>query len=189
VNARQLDEAARELHDLRTQSVEDLALALVATGLALAATQVRPVLAMPLLLGAIGVGFLGVRTLVRRMFLVEELAGDRDAYEIPAVLRFGLRTATPAHRRQLARSIWVAMTDSTYPVAERLRSVRVELEQLVAVLEDERRSLQPYTLVMLERWLNDPGGEFRNRAVPTAELRSRLRAILAQIEADESSRR
>jgi hypothetical protein len=181
VNARQLDEATTRLHDLRAQSVGDLVLAFVATGLALTATQLRPMLAIPFLLGAIAVGFLGVQAHVRRVFLVEDLADDRDAYSIPDVRRFGERATTPEHRRQLARSIRVEMTDSSYEAA-RLATVRVELGQLVAILEDEQRTLEPYSLVTLEHWLNDPGGSFRNPLVPVVELRSRLRCLLVDLD-------
>lgn len=187
MNARQLDEAATRLHDLRAQSAGDFVLAAVATGLALTATQLRPVLAMPFLLGAIGVGFLGVQAYVRRVFLVEELADDRDAYSIPDVRRFGERVKTPAHRRQLAQSIRLATSDSSYEEAARLASVRVELDQLVALLEDEQRPLEPHSLVTLEHWLNDPGGSFRNPSVAAVELRSRLRRLL--VDLDERSAR
>jgi hypothetical protein len=182
MNARQLDEAATRLHDLRAQSAGDFMLAAVATGLALTATQLRPVLAMPFLLGAIGVGFLGVQAYVRRVFLVEDLADDRDAYSIPDVRRFGERVRTPAHRRQLAQSIRLATADSSREEAARLASVRVELDQLLAVLEDDQCPLEPHRLVTLEHWLNDPGGSFRNPLVPAAELRSRLRRLLVDLD-------
>ncbi len=189
MNARQLDEATTRLHDLRAQSVGDLVLAVVATGLALTATQLRPVLAIPFLLGAVGVGFLGVQAYVRRVFLVEDLADDPDAYAIPDVRRFGERATTPTHRRRLAQSIRVAMTDSSYEETARLQSVRVELDQLVAVLEDKQRSLEPYSLVTLEHWLNDPGGSFRDPRVPAAELRSRLRRLLVDFDGARSRER
>jgi hypothetical protein len=182
MNARQLDEATTRLHDLRAQSVGDFVLAVAATGLALTATQLRPVLAIPFLVGAVGVGFLGVQAYVRRIFLVEELADDRDAYAIPAVRRFGERAMTLGHRHRLAQSIRVAMTDSSAEMTARLQMVRVELDQLVAVLEDEQRSLEPYSLVALEHWLNDPGGSFRNPLVPAVELRSRLRRVIVDFD-------
>jgi hypothetical protein len=182
VNARQVDEASTRLRDLRIQSFEELLVALLATGLALAATQFRPVLALPLLLGAIGVGFLGIRALVRRTFLVEELSADRDAYAIPEVRRYGLRAAELSHRRLLARSIRVALAESTLDVAAHLRGARAELDRLAAVLEDERFDLPPYEVVNLEHWLADPYGSFRNPAVPVPELRSRLRCILASFD-------
>ena len=185
MNARQLDEATTRLHDLRARTVGDLVLAVVATGLALTATQFRPVLAIPFLLGAVGVGFLGMQAHARRVFLVEELADDRDAYGIPEVRRFGERATTPTHRRRLAQSIRLAMTDSPSEVAARPHSVRVELDQLAAVLEDEERSFEPYSLVTLEHWLNDPGGSFRDPRVPAVEVRSRLRHLL--VDFDERS--
>jgi len=52
MNARQVDDATAETHELGLRSFEDILLALAAAGLALAATQIRPVLAMPFLLGA-----------------------------------------------------------------------------------------------------------------------------------------
>ena len=182
MNARQVDDATTRLHDLQIEGVGDLALAVLATGLALTATQVRPALAIPFLLGAFVVGFLGLRAYVRRTFLVEDLAGDPDAYTIPAVRRFGLRVASPAHRHDLAHSVRMALTGSSGAVADRFRAVQPELEALIAVLEDDDRRLDPCTVVTLERWRNDPGGSFRNPDVPVAELRSRLRSELIELD-------
>jgi hypothetical protein len=181
VNARQVDAEARRVHDLGAQGVEDLVLSVVATGLALTATQVRPALAIPFLLGAFSVGFLGMRAIVLRIFLVEDLAGDRDAYAIPAVRRFALRATAPQHRHDLAHSIRIALTGSSGVVADRFRAVQPELEELVAVLEDDDRPLDPYAVVTLERWLNDPCGSFRDPDAPVAELRSRLRSELIEL--------
>jgi len=180
VNARQVDDASRRLHDLGAQGIEDLAVSVVAIGLALTATQVRPELAFPFLLGAFGVGFLGMRAVVRRFFLVEDLAGDRDAYAIPAVRRFGLRATAPRHRHELARSIRATASLST--VVDRFRAVQPELEELVAVLEDDDRPLDPCAVVTLERWLNDPGESFRDADAPVDELRSRLRRGLTELD-------
>jgi hypothetical protein len=98
VTARQIDEAATRIHELGVESAQCLSVAVVAAGLSLAATQTRPVLAMPLLFGAVAVGFLGVRALVRRSFLVEDLAADSDADAIPAVRRYIERVATHEDR-------------------------------------------------------------------------------------------
>ena len=112
MDARQVDEAAKRLRGLRAQTVEDLVLAAAAVTLALIASHYRPALAMPLLVGAFGVAFLGMRALVRRTFLVEDLAVDRDAFVIPDVHRFALRAASPDHRRQLACSLRGMLTGS-----------------------------------------------------------------------------
>ena len=170
------------MHDLGLQGIEDIVLSVVASALALTATEVRPTLAIPFLLGAFGVGFLGVRAIVLRAFLVEDLAGDRDAYAIPAVRRFGLRATAPRHRDDLAHSIRVALTGSSGVATERFRAVQPELEAHADVLEDERRRLDPYSIVMLERWLNDPADSFRNLLIPVAELRLRLRCELAELD-------
>ena len=62
--ARAVDEAAARLRELRHEEWEDLGLAALALGLAVVATQVRPAFAMPLFLGGLAVGALGVRALL-----------------------------------------------------------------------------------------------------------------------------
>ncbi len=182
MTTRQVDEAAERLHELRAQVVADLVLAAAAFGLALAASRLWPDLALPLLVGAIGVAFLGMRALVRRTFLVEDLAVERDAYAIPDVCEFGRRAASPEHRRELAHSVRVALTESSYEEGARLIAVREELEQLIAALQDDRLRWEPQAAVTLGHWLTDPTGSFRDPSVPVLELRSRLRGILTQLQ-------
>lgn len=184
MNARQIEQADERLHDLKVRAVEDMVLAACGFGLALAATQLRPAFAVPLLVGAIALCFLGVQALVRRSFLIEDLAADRDAYVIPDVRGFGLRAASPAHRHQLARVLRVALLGSTYETAERLQAVRPELDELIADLEDDSLRWEPPAAVGLERWLNDPLGSFHDQTVPVTELRSRLRVFLAGFDDD-----
>jgi hypothetical protein len=98
VTAREIDEAATRIQELGIESAQCLAVAVVAAGLSLAATQVRPALALPLLVGALAVGFLGVRAFVSRSFLVQDLAPDSDADAIPAVRRYTERVAAHEDR-------------------------------------------------------------------------------------------
>jgi hypothetical protein len=182
MTARQVDQAARRLRELRAQTVTDLVLAVAAFALALTASRLIPALAVPLLIGATGIAFLGIRALVRHTFLVEDLAVDREAYAIPDVCEFGRRAASPEHRQELARSVRVALTDSTHEVGARLTAVRAELEQLIAALEDDSLRWKPQAAVTLERWLNNPAGSFRDPSVPVVELRSRLRSILVDLQ-------
>jgi hypothetical protein len=178
MNARQVDDAASRLHELGVESAEDIALAVIVTGLALVATQLLPALATPFLVGAIAVGFLGVRAYVRRTFLVEDLAAEPDAYAISAVRSYGRRATTAEHRHALARTIRVEAMD------QRLAPVRGELDRLARLLVDGDRQLDPCTLVALEQWLRDPGGSFRDLEAPATELRGRLRRFVAELEAD-----
>jgi hypothetical protein len=165
MTARQIDEAAWRLRDLWFRGVEELAVGTTALGLALAATQLRPELAVPLLAGAVVVSYLGVVALVRRSFLLEDLAGERDAYVIPAVSRFGRRAVSPSHRRLLAGKLRAA----------RLEAVRPEVEELIAALEDESLCWEPSAGVALERWLDGPAGS-------EAEARASLRRSIAAFE-------
>ena len=64
--ARAVDDAAAHLRELRNEEWAEFALAALALGLSLAATQVRPALALPLFLGGVVVGVLGTRAFWRR---------------------------------------------------------------------------------------------------------------------------
>ena len=165
MTARQIDDATERLRDLRLRGTEELAVGATALVIALAATQLRPALAAPLLAGAVVVSFLGVVALVRRSFLIEDLAAERDAYVIPAVRRFGRRAVSPPHRRLLAGKLR----------ASRLEAACPELDELIADLEDDSLRWEPSAAVALERWLDEPPGS-------DADARARLRSVLAGFE-------
>ena len=54
----------------------------LALALSLAATAVLPELAVPLFVGGLAVGVLGVRAALEQSEIVDRLAGERDAYVI-----------------------------------------------------------------------------------------------------------
>jgi hypothetical protein len=96
--ARSVDEAEVRLRELRHEQWLDLALAAVGFGLALAATQIRPSLAMPLFLCAVFAWALGIRALCRHWDLLDRLADERDALVIPEVASFASRHGTSERR-------------------------------------------------------------------------------------------
>jgi hypothetical protein len=96
--ARAVDDAELRLRGLRHEQWLDLALAAVVFALALAASQIRPSLAMPLFLGGVLAWALGVRALYRRWDLLDRLAGERDAFVIPEVASHASRHATGERR-------------------------------------------------------------------------------------------
>lgn len=98
MTARQLDEATARLRQLRRDAVEQLSLAAVAFGLALAATQLLVPLALPLLAGGMAATALGIRAIVRRDFLLDDLAAERDAHVIAEVGSHARRRATREQR-------------------------------------------------------------------------------------------
>lgn len=179
MDARAVESARVRLDELRVQSVEDVVLAAVAIALAIAGTWLLSAMAVPLFCGGLGVGFLGVRALVRRYLMLDDLVVDRDAYAIADVHRLALRAASAERRRDLAASLRYALTDSRYGVNERVEAVRELLEEIAAALEDERLRFDPACAVALDRLLvNGSTSTLYKSAVPVGELRFRLRRVL-----------
>lgn len=185
MTAHEVDNAAKRIGELTSQSIEDAVLAAVTFGLALAATWYRPSLAMPLTIGALAMTLLAGRAFVAKFLLVDELAADRDAYCISAVSDFGARAASIEHRRVVAATVRVALAGSAAGVTGRPAAARTELEQLIRALEDESIDWEPQTVVALEHWLDDPNDAFRDPMAPAVLIRSRVRSVLAEIEAHQ----
>lgn len=150
--ARAVDDAAARLHDLRREELEDLGLAGLAIASALAATELYPDLALPLFLGGMAVGVLGIRALWRHWDLVDRLLDQPAAYVIPEVSRRAEREATLERRRALAGHVRLWLKE---PVDERLAAVADELEALAVDLEDDELDLDPACAVACTRLLAD----------------------------------
>lgn len=157
---------------------EDLGLAMLAFALALAATQLRPALAVPLFLGGLAVGALAVRAMWRHWDLVDRLAEQHDAYAISDVLTYASRTTTMERRSSYAAFIrsWASQTDpgSEAPQAE----LKDELERLASELDDEELTLDAACGVACMRLVTDFDlSPLLNPALPLEELRLRIRQI------------
>lgn len=171
---RAVEDAAAQLRALRAEERGDLTLAGLAMALALGATQLRPELAMPLFLGGVGVGALGVRALWRRWDLLDRLSSEPDAYVISDVLAFASREATMGRRRARAASMrsWLREAEDC-----RLASVH-ELEALAEELEDESLELDPACAVDCARLLTDGiDSPLLSHAAPVDDLEARIRRI------------
>jgi hypothetical protein len=176
MNARAVDDAGERLRELRQQQWEDLGLAALALGLALAATKVVPSLALPLFLGGVTVGFLGTRALWRRWDLLERLAGERDAYVLSEVLERASQEATIERRRTFAALIRARLTTPGY--APRISATAEELEALACELADDELELDPARAVACARLLSDvEASPLLNVALPPEDLRSWVRQI------------
>jgi hypothetical protein len=173
--ARAVEDAAVRLRELRAEARGQLGLGMLSLGLAVAATQVDPDLALPFLLGGIAVGARGMRALWRRWDLVDTLAGERDAYVIPEVLAQAAREATIERRRSYASLLRTWLRE---PTERHVRLAASELEALVRELDDEQLMLDPADAVACRRLLSELGeSPLRNRGRPPEELRSRVRQI------------
>jgi hypothetical protein len=176
--ARAVDDAAARLRALRQEELGDLGLAALALALACAATQVRPVLAVPLFLGGLAVAVLGIRALWLHWDLVERLAGERDAYVIPEVMTYASREATMERRHNFAALIRNQLQQPGFPVVERIAAAADELEALAFELDDAALELDPASAVACMRLLSDVvESPLLNSAPPPEELRSRVRQI------------
>jgi len=173
--ARAIDDASVRLRELRHEEWEELGVAALALGLAIAATQFRPALAVPLFLGGLVVGALGVRALWRRWDLLERLSGEREAYVISEVLAFASREASMERRHSFAALIRSRLTA---PVDVQVIAAAEELRALASELDDGEVALDPACAVACMRLLTDlTESPLLNPALPPEELRSRIRQI------------
>jgi hypothetical protein len=175
MDARTVDDAAIRLRHLRREEWEDLGLGALALGLAVAATQVRPHLAVPLFVGGLAVGILGMRALLRRWDLVERLAAERDAYVIAEVRAYALREAATERRHSLAVMIRNRLQEPCPLVEARISTAAEELGALASELDAPELELDPACAVACVRLLSDvEGSPLLNPALPAEDLRSRV---------------
>ena len=177
--ARRVEEASEQLRELRQEEWGNLGLGVFALGLAVTAAEVRPALAVPLFLGGLVVGGLGMRALLRRSELVERLAGERDAYAIPEVLAWASREATMERRQTFAASL-----RNTLKRPGLLYEARVLAAALASELDDEELELDPACAVACMRLLSDVvTSPLLNSALPPQDLRSRVVQIRSGFKA------
>jgi hypothetical protein len=129
---------------------------------------------MPLFLGGIAVGALGIRALWRRWDLVDRLAGEQDAYIIPEILAYASRNSSMAGRRSLAATIEGVAPDPAHPDATRLEEVADELDALARDLKNGDLDLDPASAVACSRLVS---GALYDAAVPADEVLALIRHI------------
>jgi hypothetical protein len=172
--ARVLEEAEARLVDLHHDEVQRIALSAVALGASLAATAVYEPLVMPLLLGGLVLGVLGIGAIWRHWDLLDRLADDRDAYSIPAVRAYAARDARMDRRRANAAQIRAWIHD---PLPEDARIVEFAeaLEELARELEDEALDLDPACAIACRRLVTDPlASPLFNEALPGEDVGSTI---------------
>jgi hypothetical protein len=180
MTARDVDFLGRRLRLLQEQAFGRLAVAALAFGGALAASELRKDLAIPLLVAGIALAFLGLAAFVRRDCLLDEVASDRDAFALPAVRRYGVRLTTMERRRDDAASIRLLLRSRELATAERIEANRAALEYLARELERDELVFDPVCAVKLEHLLLRPEESALFRAeLPASDLNSALVQIAA----------
>jgi hypothetical protein len=173
-----LDEASTRLVELRHDQWGDFGLAAAALALALVASVLHPAFALPLFLGAVVVGALGMRALWRRWELLERLAGEPHSYVIPDVIAYARRETTMERRHNLAARLRRLLTEPGLASDSRTRSISDDLEALASELDDDTLALDPASAVACARLLGDPAkSPLLNPSLPPDSLRSRISLI------------
>jgi hypothetical protein len=176
--ARAIDDAGARLRELHHEQAEEFGVALVALVLAVAATQVHPAFALPLLLGGLFVGARGVRACWRRWDLIDRLAGSRDAYVLAEVSAYAERQATVARRRTFAAAIRSTLQEAA--PSSQVVAAASDLEALAAELEDDSLALDPSCAVACMRLAEEPEvSPLLDPAAPAGDLQSRVYRIRA----------
>jgi hypothetical protein len=178
--ARTLEDQSERLTELRQEEWGELGLGAVALGAAVVASVVYPPLALPLFLGGVAVGGLGIRALWRRWDLLEQLSVEPEAYVISDVLAYARREATLKRRRLLAARIGGLLDDPGPACERRVAEAREELEALASELADETLSLDPAGAVDCSRLLGNPEeSPLLNPSLPIQALHARIARIRA----------
>jgi hypothetical protein len=188
MTGRKVEEAEHRLRQLRQDEWSRLALAALATALALGASVVHPPLAIPFFLGGLTVGVLALRAVLERSDLVHRLMRDRDAYLIPEIRRQADDVAAMESRRMLAEKVRARLCSVPgYPLRPRVAAVAEELEALAGELEDDTLVLDPVCAVqcfeLVSRYEDSP---LLNKLLPAEDVRVQLRQIRAGFRPGEA---
>jgi hypothetical protein len=144
----------------------------------LTATVVCPPLVLPLFLGGLTIGALGVGSLWRHWDLVDRLADDRDAYVIPEVRAYAARDARMDRRFGHAAHIRSWIEQPSLPADVRVAKFADELEDLACALEDRDLELDPASAIACRRLVSDPTvSPLLDSALPPDSLRSSIARI------------
>jgi hypothetical protein len=174
MHARAVDAADSRLRELRQDEWTRFVLGGLALALSLVATVVRPELAVPLFVGGLVLGALGVRAVLEHSEIVDRLAGERDAFVIPEIRQRAARETTMERRHALADHVRSWLRE---PAPERVRAAAPELEALAAELDDDELTLDPVAAVGCVQLLTSPESPLLSTARPPDELRARVGQI------------
>jgi hypothetical protein len=176
MHTRAVHDARVRLRDLRREEWQDLGLALVVIVLSLASTRAAPSLALPLFVGGLFVGVLGIRALWRHWDLVDRLADEPDAYALAEVRAYASRETTMDRRRRFAAGIRHELESGRIAFAD----AASELEALAAQLDDESLELSPECAVTCARLASDPArSPLLNAELPSGTIAPTVRRIRA----------
>jgi hypothetical protein len=176
--ARALQEAEAHLVEVRHDELHRLGLSGLALGASVTATVVCPPLVVPLFLGGLTIGALGIGSLWRHWDLVDRLADDRDAYRIPEVRAYAARDARMDRRLGYAAHVRSWIERSSLSADVRIAEFAEELEELASALEDRDLELDPASAIACRRLVSDPtASPLLNNELPREDIESSITRI------------
>jgi len=153
--ARAIDEAETRLLELRHEERYQLGLSALALAASLAMTAIYVPVVLPLFVGGLAVGVLGMRTFWQRWDIVDRLADDSDAYVIPEVLSYAARDACMERRSNSAALVRSWLCTASFIDNSSILAEAEELEALAYELEDRELELDPACALACRRFLTD----------------------------------
>ena len=153
--ARAIDEAEARLLELHHEERYRLGLSAVALAASLAMTAIYVPVVLPLFVGGLAVGVLGMRTFWQHWDIVDRLADERDAYVIPEVLSYAARDTCMERRSTSAALIRSWLCTAALAGSSPVLVQAEELEALACELEDRDLELDPACAVACRRFLTD----------------------------------
>ena len=191
MTAREIERAASEIRGKRRTALERFVVAIVAAALVAPALQLSGALSVATALGAGALAALGALALTGRRLLLERLALEPDALEIPEVRAFGERLTTPDARARLAAAIRSMVKDAFQPASrlrclflvDRVAAYARELDAIARDLCSPTVRVDPVTAARCQ-WLltNAVENPLYDRRLPAEELGSILRRIRAGLK-------
>lgn len=191
MTARELETAAAEIRARRRTALERFVTSLVAAALVPVAFQLSGALSVATGLGAGVLAALGAFALTGRRLLLEQLALDPEALDIPEVRAFGERLTTPDARARLAAAIRSMVKDAFQPASrlrclflvDRVAAYARELDAIARDLCSPAVRIDPVTAARC-RWLLTTAAEnpLYDRRLPAEDLGSILHRISAGMQ-------
>lgn len=187
MTAREIDDAAEQLRELRRQTAEGLVLAAVCLGLAGCVVAFVPTLALAFATGAAFELIVAATCFAMRRGKISRLALEPAAYEIEAVRRYGARLTALRERTALAEGIQSMLKDALSPgtlyLSDRVVSYARELDALARDLLSPAVRIHPVSVARCRALLTEAAeSPLYNPRLPAEDLAVVLRRIRAGIE-------
>jgi hypothetical protein len=182
MTARELDDASRDLRQMRGRTREGAALAVLSALAAVAVAPLSVIVAIACGAGAAAGGLTAIISALTRRDRIARLALEPAAYELEEVARYARRLTAYPERERLASWLGEILTEARIPgswyLQGRVARHAEELATLAGELADPRARVRPSSAatcrLLLTQGVDSP---LYNPAVPADELPALIRRV------------